>query len=61
MLTGATDRPYDRALGIVTYGFDPFQAESDEQRGVHGNDERLPIANVHSGVHYLYDVPRYTH
>jgi len=45
----------------VTYGVDPFQAESDEQRGVHGNDERVSIANVHSGVHYVYDVPRYTH
>lgn len=60
MLTGATDRPYYRALGIVTYGFDPFQAESsDIQRGVHGNDERVSTVNVREGVHYLYDVLRY--
>ena len=60
MLTGATDRPTYRALGIVTYGFDPFRVEkTDAQRGVHGNDERVSIANVGFGVRYLYDVLRY--
>ncbi|HZI40907.1 MAG TPA: M20/M25/M40 family metallo-hydrolase [Gemmatimonadaceae bacterium] len=60
MLTGATDRPTYRKLGIVTYGFDPFRVEAtDAQRGVHGNDERLSIENVGFGVHYLYDVLRY--
>jgi acetylornithine deacetylase/succinyl-diaminopimelate desuccinylase-like protein len=60
MLTGATDRPTYRALGIMTYGFDPFKVESaDAQRGVHGNDERLSVENVGFGVHYLYDVLRY--
>jgi acetylornithine deacetylase/succinyl-diaminopimelate desuccinylase-like protein len=60
MLTGATDRPTYRALGIVTYGFDPFRVErDDEQRGVHGNDERVSVPNVGFGVHYLYDVLRY--
>lgn len=60
MLTGATDRPFYRALGIVTYGFDPFKVEkADAQRGVHGNDERVSIANLGFGVRYLYDVLRY--
>lgn len=60
MLTGATDRPTYRKLGIVTYGFDPFKVESaDAQRGVHGNDERLSVENVGFGVHYLFDVLRY--
>lgn len=60
MLTGATDRPTYRSLGIVTYGFDPFKVESsDAQRGVHGNDERISVENVGLGVHYLYDVLRY--
>jgi len=60
MLTGATDRPTYRKLGIVTYGFDPFKVEtSDAQRGVHGNDERISVANVGFGVHFLYDVLRY--
>jgi acetylornithine deacetylase/succinyl-diaminopimelate desuccinylase-like protein len=60
MLTGATDRPTYRKLGIITYGFDPFKIEaSDAQRGVHGNDERISVANVGFGVRYLYDVLRY--
>jgi acetylornithine deacetylase/succinyl-diaminopimelate desuccinylase-like protein len=60
MLTGATDRPTYRKLGIVTYGVDPFKIEaSDAQRGVHGNDERVSVANVGFGVRFLYDVLRY--
>jgi acetylornithine deacetylase/succinyl-diaminopimelate desuccinylase-like protein len=60
MLTGATDRPVYRKLGLVTYGFDPFKVESAEsQRGVHGNDERVSVENVGFGVRYLYDVLRY--
>ena len=31
MLTGATDRPAYRPVGIVTYGFDPFKTEAFEQ------------------------------
>lgn len=60
MLTGATDRPSYQRVGILTYGFDPFKVESaDAQKGVHGNDERLSVENVHFGVKYLYDVLRY--
>lgn len=61
MLTGATDRPTYRALGIATYGFDPFKVEAaDAQRGVHGNDERISVENVGFGVRYLFDVLRYS-
>jgi len=61
MLTGATDRPTYRKLGIIAYGFDPFLVEAaDAQRGVHGNDERLAIANVGFGVRFLYDILKYT-
>lgn len=60
MLTGATDRPTYRALGIATYGFDPFRVEAaDAQRGVHGNDERISVENMGFGVKFLYDVLRY--
>jgi acetylornithine deacetylase/succinyl-diaminopimelate desuccinylase-like protein len=60
MLTGATDRPTYRRLGIITYGVDPFLVESaDSQRGVHGNDERLSVENIRFGVRFLYDILRY--
>ncbi len=60
MLTGATDRPTYRKVGIITYGLDPFRVEStDAQRGVHGNDERVSVENVGFGVRFLYDILRY--
>ena len=60
MMTGATDRPTYRRLGIITYGLDPFKVESaDSQRGVHGNDERVSVENVGFGVKYVYDILRY--
>lgn len=60
MLTGATDRPMYRRLGIQVYGLDPFRTNDvDYQRGVHGNDERIGVVNFLSGVRFLYDVLRY--
>ena len=60
MFTAASDRPTYRALGIITYGFDPFLVENEEMHsGMHGNNERLTVSNVGFGVKYLYDVLRY--
>jgi acetylornithine deacetylase/succinyl-diaminopimelate desuccinylase-like protein len=60
MLTAATDRPTYRAMGIVTYGFEPFRVPPEEvQRGMHGNDERVSVENLGFGVKYMYDVLRY--
>ena len=60
MMTGATDRPTYRKLGIIAYGLDPFKVEAaDEQKGVHGNDERLAVSNVGVGVKFVYDILRY--
>jgi acetylornithine deacetylase/succinyl-diaminopimelate desuccinylase-like protein len=60
MQTGATDRPTYRKLGIITYAIDPFLTEQAErQKGVHGNNERLSIANVGFGIRYVYDILRY--
>jgi acetylornithine deacetylase/succinyl-diaminopimelate desuccinylase-like protein len=60
METAATDRPTYRKLGITTYGFSPFLIPRTEiQRGMHGNDERLSVANVGYGVHFFYDILRY--
>lgn len=60
MLTAATDRPTYRRLGIITYGLSPFKVDAeDNQRGVHGNDERVSVENVGFGVKYVYDILRY--
>jgi acetylornithine deacetylase/succinyl-diaminopimelate desuccinylase-like protein len=61
METAATDRPTYRRLGITTYGFSPFKVPRPEiQRGMHGNDERLSLENVGYGIHFYYDMLRYT-
>lgn len=60
MLTGATDRPTYRKLGIITYGVSPFKLDpAENQRGVHGNDERISVDNLGFGVRYIYDILRY--
>ena len=60
MMTGATDRPMYRRLGMQVYGLDPFRTNDVEyQRGAHGNDERIAIASFLSGIRFVYDVLRY--
>ncbi|MDQ6738673.1 MAG: M20/M25/M40 family metallo-hydrolase [Gemmatimonadota bacterium] len=60
MFTAASDRPLYRALGIDTYGLDPFKMEHAlYQEGMHGNNERISIENLAFGVHYVYDILRY--
>jgi hypothetical protein len=47
------------ALGLIAYGVDPFQIErTEQQRGSHGNDERVPIASLGSGVRFICDLLR---
>ncbi len=60
MFTAATDRPTYQRLGIATYGIDPFKVErADEQKGMHGNDERISLENLGFGVRFVYDILRY--
>ena len=60
MFTAATDRPLYRALGIATYGLDPFKIERAQyQEGMHGNNERISLENLKFGVHYMYDILLY--
>jgi len=48
--TGFTDSHFTRDLGIVSYGFDPIITDPGEPTGVHGNDERIPVAAFRRGV-----------
>jgi acetylornithine deacetylase/succinyl-diaminopimelate desuccinylase-like protein len=50
---GASDRPTYSQAGIICYGLDPYLIPIEENRyEVHGNDERLSIANVGWGVRF---------
>ena len=41
---------------IVSYGFVPFAPKEAETTGVHGNDERIPVAAFTDGVRLMYEV-----
>jgi acetylornithine deacetylase/succinyl-diaminopimelate desuccinylase-like protein len=56
MLAGFTDSHYFRRMGIASYGLGPFPLTQRDSRGVHGNDERLSIEALQSGVRFYYDV-----
>ena len=56
VLAGFTDSHYFRRLGIVSYGVSPFPLNDSEGRGVHGNDERVSLADLTFGVRFFYDI-----
>lgn len=58
LLTGATVCRYFRVRGIPCYGFMPFKLTPRDFDGFHGNNERLSVENVHSGMRLLYEIVR---
>lgn len=56
VMTGYSDSCYYRDLGIAAYGLDPFRTTPDDLAGIHGNDERVSLANVRFGVEFMYRV-----
>lgn len=58
MLTGFTDAHYFRKQGIASYGFSGIALQAGESYGVHGNDERVPLAGLREGVQVLVKVIR---
>ena len=56
--TGFTDSHFFRDLGITAYGFAPFATELGDFRGVHGNDERISVANMTRGTEILIELLR---
>jgi acetylornithine deacetylase/succinyl-diaminopimelate desuccinylase-like protein len=58
VITGFTDSHWFRALGIASYGFVPFVLDEQDQRTVHGIDERVSTENLAQGVRRLLLVLR---
>ncbi|TMA36245.1 MAG: M20/M25/M40 family metallo-hydrolase [Deltaproteobacteria bacterium] len=56
LATGFTDCHYFRVRGIACYGFLPFELSDRDASLVHGNDERISIANLKSGTQLLYEL-----
>ena len=53
---GFTDSRAFRRRGIPAYGFVPMLLGPEEQGGMHGNNERISLANLRRGVEVLYRV-----
>ena len=45
-----TDNWVFRECGLDAYGWTPFVLDTGEWRGMHGNDERISLENLHGGV-----------
>ncbi len=47
---GFTDSRFFRERGIPAYGITPFALSGEDMRGIHGADERIPLAELDRGV-----------
>ncbi|HUI28326.1 MAG TPA: M20/M25/M40 family metallo-hydrolase [Candidatus Kryptonia bacterium] len=56
VLTGFTDSHYFRAHDIVSYGFVPFEVTDDDEKGVHGINERVSLVNLRDGTRRLIEI-----
>jgi acetylornithine deacetylase/succinyl-diaminopimelate desuccinylase-like protein len=53
MTTGATDSSFMRAKGVQAYGIG-IPKTDEENRGVHGNDERIETIQLGIFVRYIF-------
>ncbi len=56
VLGGFTDTHYFREKGIVSYGFSGLALTSEDARGVHGLNERIPLSAIREAVQVLFEV-----
>jgi acetylornithine deacetylase/succinyl-diaminopimelate desuccinylase-like protein len=47
---GFTDSRFFRQRGVPAYGFSPFTLEPQDQLGIHGANERIPLDELDRGV-----------
>jgi acetylornithine deacetylase/succinyl-diaminopimelate desuccinylase-like protein len=50
MSTGATDSAQLRLHNVQAYGLRPFPLTDEDERRVHGDNERMPLASFAKGV-----------
>ena len=50
MSTGATDSAQLRLHSVQAYGLRPFPLTEEDDRRMHGDEERLPVASFAKGV-----------
>jgi acetylornithine deacetylase/succinyl-diaminopimelate desuccinylase-like protein len=58
VIPGFTDSHYFRERGIASYGFVPFILADDDEKAVHGVNERISVENLRGGVERLSELLR---
>ena len=58
VIPGFTDSHYFRERGIGSYGFLPFVLSEDDERTVHGVNERISVENLRDGIRRLVALVR---
>lgn len=58
VIPGFTDSHYFREQGIASYGFVPFILSEDDEKTVHGANERVSLDNLRAGVQRLVTLVR---
>ena len=53
VIPGFTDSHYFRDHGVASYGFVPFVLSEDDEKTVHGINERVSVENLRDGVRRL--------
>jgi acetylornithine deacetylase/succinyl-diaminopimelate desuccinylase-like protein len=56
--TGATDNSPLRRAGVGAYGLLPFPLAQEDERRMHGHDERIPVAALGTGVEIVLGAVR---
>lgn len=56
--TGATDSAKLRRAGTPCYGILPFPMSLDDERRMHGHDERIPVESLLFGTRLIHDAVR---
>jgi len=58
VIPGFTDSHYFRAHGVASYGFVPFVLSEEDEKTVHGPNERVSLENLRDGVRRLVTLLR---
>lgn len=54
LFQAGTDAGAWRSRGIPVYGIYPYPIDAEDLKRMHGNDERVPVASLESGVDLIY-------
>jgi len=55
-VSGFTDSRWFRERGIAAYGVDPFALSGGLLSGIHGLDERMPVAELRAGIERMTEI-----